>query len=80
MAWVGFLVIGAGYSATFLALSTVAAVAWLLLLTAMPETGKENTVDRCTLFNEMVVRLGREPLLLISVVLLLAPFCRFSTT
>jgi MFS family permease len=36
----GFLVIGAGYSATFLALSTVAAVAWLLLLTAMPETGR----------------------------------------
>src|SRR6476646_8188608 len=36
----GFLVIGAGYSATFLALSTVAGVAWLLLLTAMPETGR----------------------------------------
>jgi MFS family permease len=36
----GFLVIEAGYSATFLALSTVAAVAWLLLLTAMPETGR----------------------------------------
>jgi MFS family permease len=36
----GFLVIGAGYSATFLALSTVAVVAWLLLLTAMPETGR----------------------------------------
>lgn len=36
----GFIVIGAGYSATFLALSTVAAVAWLLLLTAMPETGR----------------------------------------
>ena len=35
----GFLVIGTGYSATFLALSTVALVAWLLLLTAMPETG-----------------------------------------
>ena len=36
----GFLVIGTGYSATFLALSTVALVAWLLLLTAMPETGR----------------------------------------
>jgi MFS family permease len=36
----GFLVIGAGYSATFLALSTVAVVAWLLLLMAMPETGR----------------------------------------
>ena len=36
----GFLVIGTGYSATFLALSTVAVVAWLLLLTAMPETGR----------------------------------------
>ena len=36
----GFLVIGAGYSATFLALSIVAVVAWLLLLTAMPETGR----------------------------------------
>jgi MFS family permease len=37
----GFLVIGAGYSSTFLALSTVAVVAWLLLLTAMPETGRK---------------------------------------
>jgi MFS family permease len=36
----GFLVMGTGYSATFLALSTVALVAWLLLLTAMPETGR----------------------------------------
>ena len=36
----GFLVIGTGYSATFLVLSTVALVAWLLLLTAMPETGR----------------------------------------
>jgi MFS family permease len=36
----GFLVIGTGYSATFLALSTVALVAWLLLLTAMPESGR----------------------------------------
>lgn len=36
----GFLVITAGYSATFLALSTVGAVAWLLLLMAMPETGR----------------------------------------
>jgi MFS family permease len=35
----GFLVMGTGFSATFLALSTVALVAWLLLLTAMPETG-----------------------------------------
>ena len=36
----GILVVGAGDSATFLALSTVAVVAWLLLLTAMPETGR----------------------------------------
>jgi MFS family permease len=36
----GFLVMGTGYGATFLALSTVAMGAWLLLLTAMPETGK----------------------------------------
>ena len=36
----GFLVIATGYSATFLALSTVAVGAWLLLLRAMPETGK----------------------------------------
>jgi MFS family permease len=35
----GFLVISAGYSATFLALSIVAVVGWLVLLTAMPETG-----------------------------------------
>lgn len=35
----GFLVIATGYSATFLALSTVAGGALLLLLTAMPETG-----------------------------------------
>ena len=35
----GFLVIATGYSATFLALSTVAVGAWLLLLWAMPETG-----------------------------------------
>ena len=42
----GFLVIGAGYSATFLALSTVAAVAWLLLLTAMPETGRNLTARK----------------------------------
>jgi MFS family permease len=36
----GFLVVATGYSATFLALSTVAVGAWLLVLTAMPETGK----------------------------------------
>jgi MFS family permease len=36
----GLLVMGTGYSATFLALSTVATGAWLLLLTAMPETGE----------------------------------------
>ena len=36
----GFLVMGTGFSATFLALSTVATGAWLLLLTAMPETGE----------------------------------------
>ena len=35
----GFLVLATGYSATFLALSTVAVGAWLLLLWAMPETG-----------------------------------------
>ena len=40
MTGAGFLVIGTGYSATFLALSTVALVAWVLLLTAMPETGR----------------------------------------
>ena len=36
----GLLVVSAGYSATFLALSTVGVVAWLVLLTAMPETGR----------------------------------------
>src|SRR6185503_19930145 len=36
----GFLVIGTGYSATFVALSTVAVAAWLLLLWQLPETGK----------------------------------------
>ena len=35
----GVLVIGVGYSATFLALSTVALVGFLLLLIRMPETG-----------------------------------------
>ena len=35
----GFLVVSTGYNATFLALSTVGVVAWLVLLTAMPETG-----------------------------------------
>jgi sugar phosphate permease len=35
----GLLVMGTGYSATFLALSTVATGAWLLLLTAMADTG-----------------------------------------
>jgi hypothetical protein len=36
----GLLVMETGYSATFLALSTVATGAWLLLVTAMPETGE----------------------------------------
>ena len=36
----GFLVVRTGYSATFLALSTVGVVAWLVLLAAMPETGR----------------------------------------
>ena len=36
----GFLVVSTGYSATFLALSTVGVVAWLVLLAAMPETGR----------------------------------------
>jgi predicted MFS family arabinose efflux permease len=36
----GFLVVSTGYSATFLALSTVGGVAWLVLLAAMPETGR----------------------------------------
>jgi MFS family permease len=36
----GFLVVSTGYNATFLALSTVGVVAWLVLLAAMPETGR----------------------------------------
>ena len=42
----GFLVIATGYSATFLALSTVAVGAWLLLLWAMPETGKNVSIPK----------------------------------
>ena len=36
----GFLVVRTGYSAIFLALSTVGVVAWLVLLAVMPETGR----------------------------------------
>ena len=38
----GFLVVRTGYSATFLALSTVGVVAWLVLLAVMPETGSSH--------------------------------------
>ena len=41
----GFLVVGTGYTATFLALSAVAIGAWLLLLWRMPETGQIPSLD-----------------------------------
>jgi MFS family permease len=45
----GFLVVSTGYSATFLALSTVGVVAWLVLLAAMPETGRNADARKAAL-------------------------------
>ena len=45
----GFLVVSTGYNATFLALSTVGVVAWLVLLAAMPETGRNADARKAAL-------------------------------